>query len=51
MKTVFINGSPKKYFSASGYFLKLQSIFVKGQSVSVKLRLEAVAFNALHLML
>ena len=38
MKTVFINGSPKKYFSASGYFLKLQSVFVKGQSVSVKLR-------------
>ena len=38
MKTVFINGSPKKHFSASGYFLKLQSVFVRGQSVSVNLR-------------
>lgn len=38
MKTVFINGSPKKHFSASDYFLKLQSIFVKGQIVFLKLR-------------
>ena len=38
MKTVFINGSPKKHFSASDYFLKLQSVFVKGQSVFLKVR-------------
>ncbi len=38
MKTVFINGSPKKRFSASNYFLKLQSIFVRGQNVFLKLR-------------
>ena len=38
MKTVFINGSPKKNFSASNYFLKLQSAFVKGQTVFLKLR-------------
>lgn len=38
MKTVFINGSPKKHFSASNYFLKLQSLFVKGQHVFLKLR-------------
>lgn len=38
MKTVFINGSPKKRFSASNYFLKLQSTFVRGQNVFLKLR-------------
>lgn len=38
MKTVFINGSPKKHFSASNYFLKLQSAFVRGQAVFLKLR-------------
>ena len=38
MKTVFIDGSPKKNFSASYYFLKLQSVFVKGQTVFLKLR-------------
>ena len=38
MKTVFINGSPKKHFSASDYFLKLQNVFVKGQSVFLKVR-------------
>ena len=38
MKTVFINGSPKKRFSASNYFLKLQSIFVRGHKVFLKLR-------------
>lgn len=38
MKTVFINGSPKKRFSASDYLGKLQSIFVKGQTIFVKLR-------------
>ena len=38
MKTVFINGSPKKRFSVSSYFLNLQSIFVSGQNVFLKLR-------------
>lgn len=38
MKTVFINGSPKKHFSASGYFLKLQSMFVECQTEFVQLR-------------
>ena len=38
MKTVFINGSPKKHFSASGYFLELQSLFVANQTEFVQLR-------------
>ena len=38
MKTVFINGSPKKHFSASGYFGKLQSIFIRGKKVFLRLR-------------
>ena len=38
MKTVFINGSPKKCFSASGYFGKLQSIFIRGEKVFLRLR-------------
>ena len=38
MKTVFINGSPKKRFSASGYFGKLQSILIRGQNVFLRLR-------------
>lgn len=38
MKTVFISGSPKRHFSASEYFLKLQGIFVRGQKVFLKLR-------------
>ena len=38
MKTVFINGSPKKRFSASGYFGKLQSIFIRGKKVFLRLR-------------
>ena len=38
MKTVFINGSPKKRFSASGYFGKLQSLFTKGENVFLRLR-------------
>ena len=37
MKTVFINGSPKKRFSVSSYFLNLQSIFVSGQNVFSKI--------------
>ena len=38
MKTVFINGSPKKRFSASGYFGKLQSIFIRGKKVFLRSR-------------
>lgn len=38
MKTVFINGSPKKKFSASAYFIGVQKLFVKGEKVSVNLR-------------
>lgn len=38
MKTVFINGSPKRKFSASNYFLKLQNVFVKNKTVFLKLR-------------
>ena len=38
MKTVFINGSPKKHFSVSNYFGKLQSIFTGGQKVFLRLR-------------
>lgn len=38
MKTVFINGSPKKKFSASAYFLSVQKFFVKGEKVKEVLR-------------
>lgn len=38
MKTVFINCSPKKRFSASAYFLGLQRLFVKGRKVTERLR-------------
>lgn len=38
MKTVFLNGSPKKKFSASGYLLSLQRLFVRGQKVTCALR-------------
>lgn len=38
MKTVFINGSPKKSFSASAYFLAVQQFFVKGKKVKETLR-------------
>ena len=41
MKTVFINGSPKKSFSASAYFLSLQRLFTGGQTVTEKLRTPA----------
>ncbi len=37
MKTVFLNGSPKKRFSASAYFLFLQRLFTGGQKVTLKL--------------
>lgn len=38
MKTVFINGSPKRKFSASEYFLDVQRFFVRGNTVKEKLR-------------
>lgn len=38
MKTVLINCSPKKKFSASAYFLGLQRLTVKGEKVTLKLR-------------
>ncbi|MBQ6886884.1 MAG: hypothetical protein IJN54_05185 [Lachnospiraceae bacterium] len=38
MKTVFINGSPKKKFSASAYFLDVLKFFVKGKKVKETLR-------------
>ncbi len=41
MKTVFINGSPKKRFCASAYFLFLQRLFTGGQTVTEKLRTPA----------
>lgn len=41
MKTVFINGSPKKRFSASSYFLSLQRLFTGGQQVTETLRTPA----------
>ena len=41
MKTVFINGSPKKRFCASAYFLFLQRLFVDGKEVTLKLRTPA----------
>ena len=34
MKTIFINGSPKKRFCASSYFLFLQRLFVGGEKVN-----------------
>ena len=41
MKTVFINGSPKKRFCASSYFLFLQRLFVGGEKVTETLRTPA----------
>jgi len=41
MKTVFIDGSPKKRFCASAYFLFLQRLFTGGQTVTEKLRTPA----------
>ena len=41
MKTVFVNGSPKKRFCASAYFLFLQRLFVSGKKVTLKLRTPA----------
>ncbi|MBR3363448.1 MAG: hypothetical protein IKG53_01060 [Solobacterium sp.] len=41
MKTVFINCSPKKRFSASSYFVFLQKLFTGGEQVSEFLRTPA----------
>jgi len=41
MKTIFINASPKKKFSASAYFLGVQKFFVTGEKVCVNLRSKA----------
>ncbi len=41
MKTVLINGSPKRRLSASSYFLLLQRLFVGGQKVTETLRTPA----------
>ena len=38
MKTIYINGSPKKRFCASSYFLFLQRLFAGGEKVSEHLR-------------
>lgn len=38
MKTVFINGSPKKSFSASAYFIAVQSFFTRGKKIKETLR-------------
>lgn len=38
MKTIFINCSPKKKFSASAYFISVQKFFVKGEAVKEILR-------------
>ena len=38
MKTIFINASPKKKFSASAYFLGVQKLTVKGEKVKENLR-------------
>lgn len=38
MKTVFINGSPKKKLSVSSYLLAVQHFFVRGEKVKEKLR-------------
>jgi hypothetical protein len=38
MKTVFINASPKKKLSVSGFFLKIEGLFVRGCKTSEKLR-------------
>ncbi|MBQ2689023.1 MAG: hypothetical protein IJG05_02990 [Solobacterium sp.] len=41
MKTVLINCSPKKRFSASAYFLFLQRLFISGEKVNGTLRTPA----------
>ena len=41
MKTILINCSPKKRFCASAYFLTLQRLFIRGDTVSERLRTKA----------
>lgn len=41
MKTVYLDCSPKKRFSASSYFLFLQRLFARGQAVKERLRTPA----------
>ena len=41
MKTLFINCSPKKSFSASSWFLAMLRLFTAGKKVSEKLRTPA----------
>ena len=41
MKTIFINCSPKKKFSASAYFISVQKFFVKGEKVNEVLKNKA----------
>lgn len=48
MKTVFINCSPKKKFSASAYFLSVQKFFVKGEKVNEILKLKKDHDRILH---
>lgn len=38
MKTIFINASPKLTFSASSYFLELQRLLIRGNTISEKLQ-------------
>lgn len=48
MKTVLINGSPKKKFSASDYFLDVQCLWIKGTKVKEKLRSRGDFERILH---
>ncbi len=50
MKTIFINGSPKKKFSASAYFLSVQKFFVKGKKISKCLRNKADHDSILNIL-
>lgn len=50
MKTIFINGSPKKKFSASAYFLSVQKFFVKGEKIKEVLRTKADGERILELL-
>ena len=50
MKTVFINCSPKKKFSASAYFLSVQEFFVKGEKVKETLKNKNDYDRILHIL-
>lgn len=47
MKIIYINGSPKKKFSASDYFIGVQKFFTGGKSEKYKLRTKADGKNIL----